>query len=87
LVFWVDLMGPQRGDRQQIELRGPDGRRLVSHQDRLPKDQAQRFTYVGARRPDGGWPRGCYTAVYRLDRDGREIARLRRQVGVGAICR
>jgi hypothetical protein len=86
LTFWVDLMGPRQGDRQRFTILGPDGRAVARHQGRLPKDQAQRFTYVGARRPEGGWPRGCYTAVYRLSRNGGEIAQVRREVGLGARC-
>ena len=86
LTFWARVMGPQTGDRQTLQLRGPSGRVIAEDTARLPRDQARRFGYVGRRRPDGGWPAGCYVGSYTLIRDGRTVVDARRRIGIGTSC-
>lgn len=76
LIFWVDLMGVRVGDRLQLSLHGPDGTTLAQSDNRLDRNQAQRFQFVGKRRPAAGWPPGTYRADMRLWRfaDGRGAA-------------
>ena len=86
LAFWVNVMGPKSGDVQRFLVRGPDGDRILGHQQTLRDAKARRFTFVGRRRPDGGWAEGCYQGQFALVRDGQVISQITRQVGIGADC-
>lgn len=88
LVFWVELYGVQRGDRQHLIIRDPRGRMLVERDDVLDKDKARWFSYVGRRRPADGWPAGVYRATFSLRRgagQGEPVLELERLVTVGPV--
>lgn len=72
LVAYVRAIGLLPGDSVELALRGPDGGVLAqTRREPLARWRAQDLTYVGKRRPDGGWPRGAYVADYRVWRAGR----------------
>ena len=73
LVFWVNVVGIREGDIQEVTISGPDGNLLVSNSQIIEKSKVNWLSYVGKKRPQGGWPRGIYTAVYYLQRDGAPI--------------
>lgn len=80
LVFFIELFGVQRGDRERIELRDPRGRSLIVRQRVIEGNHAARFGYVGRRRNGERWSPGEYEARYRLERDGRPVVSLTRSV-------
>ncbi len=89
LVAWVRFYGVRRGDRIAIRVTGPDGRRLVEQTgEPIPRPQAERFRFAGARRHAAAWPAGTYRATFRLLRDdsGRpqSVATAERRVTVRA---
>ena len=86
LAFWINLMGPQAGDIQHFRVAGPNGGEVLDHTQTLSRDQARRFSFVGRRKPEGGWPAGCYTGTYVLKRDGEQLIQTQRTVGLGARC-
>jgi hypothetical protein len=86
LAFWVNLMGPQAGYVQHFRVTGPNGGEVLDHTQALSRDQARRFSFVGRRKPEVGWPDGCYTGTYVLKRDGEQLIRTQRTVGLGARC-
>jgi murein DD-endopeptidase MepM/ murein hydrolase activator NlpD len=71
LVAYVRAIGLQAGDVQSLSVRGPGGA-VVADQtpDPLPRNQAQRFMFVGRKTPPEGWPAGTYSAHYTVRREG-----------------
>lgn len=66
MIFWGAIWGAQKGDIVRISIIGPDGRVVAEHAKTLSKNQAQRFGFVGKRRPKNGWPTGEYRGKYEL---------------------
>ena len=60
LVFWVDLLGPRRGDRLAMRVVGPDGRVVAERTETIAEVAVQTFRYFGKKRPPDGWPPGRY---------------------------
>ncbi|MDY0873791.1 M23 family metallopeptidase [Dongia rigui] len=73
LVFWVDLFGLRANDRLVQQLIGPDGTVIAAIDEVAPKSKAQFFSFVGKKKPLGGWPSGSYQGVIRLLRDGATL--------------
>jgi Peptidase family M23 len=73
LVFWIDVLGHRTGDRQSIQLIGPDGAVVAEAADTVAETRLQWFQFVGKKRPPDGWPPGRYRGEYTLTRtvDGR----------------
>jgi hypothetical protein len=67
-VFWVQLYGLQAGDVEELRFMSPDGRLLAERQTTVPRNLAQSFAYVGARRRAPVWPPGNYRGEYSLYR-------------------
>lgn len=66
LTFWVEAFGIQAGDREILQLLGPDGRVLAESRAPMAKSLARRFAFVGRKRPAAGWPVGDYRGRYKL---------------------
>ena len=73
LLFWVNVIGIKKGDRQEITIRRPDGSLLAQNIQILEKSKVNWLSFVGKKRPRAGWTNGIYTAVYLLHRDGKPI--------------
>lgn len=69
LVVFAYYFGPRRGDVLSLEITGPEGRIIAQDID-LPKDQAQAFRAIGKHRRFAHWPRGTYSGMATLIRDG-----------------
>ena len=74
LVFWLDLSGVQKGDRERLMMIGPDGRALVQIDRPLEEHNISWFVFAGVKRPEKGWRIGDYRADYSLSRDGKILA-------------
>jgi len=72
LVLWALAFGGYEDDSLRLDITGPDGR-IVQHDAKLEKTQAQLFRGAGKRRPDDGWPAGDYTGTVLMIRDGLVI--------------
>ena len=70
LVFWFNLYGVQDGDVVSARLIAPDGSVVAERRQTLERRQAQRFGYVGRRRPGAQWPAGTYRGEISLRRSG-----------------
>jgi len=70
LVVWLQGYGTRVGDVLTFRLRDPNGALVVDHGTTLERGHARGSYYAGARRPEGGWPSGRYTAVITWHRDG-----------------
>ena len=73
LVFWANVVGIREGDIQEVTIRTPDGTLLVNNRQKIEKSKVNWLSYIGKKRPQGGWPKGIYTAFYFLERDGVPI--------------
>jgi len=73
LLFWANVVGIQAGDQQEITIFWPDGTTLAEHSQAVEKSKVNWLSYIGRKRPARGWPKGTYTARYRLARDGEQI--------------
>jgi Peptidase family M23 len=69
LVFWIDVLGHRVGDRQIMRLLSPDGAPLAKADDTVKEAHIQWFQFIGAKRPENGWPPGRYRGEYSLVRD------------------
>ena len=75
LVFWVEVVNAQQGDRESLGLEAPDGSVLVSKKGLIPENKARWFRYIGKKRRQQHWPAGIYRAHYRLERGQSENRR------------
>ena len=73
LVFWVDFFGLQAGDKVVQQLVGPDGNVVAESGKPAAKSKVQFFSFVGKKRPTGGWPSGSYRGVIRVLRDDKAV--------------
>ncbi len=73
LLFWANVVGIQSGDRQEMIISRPDGSILAENRQSVEKSKVNWLSYAGSKRPPGGWPKGRYTALYRLTRADRPI--------------
>jgi hypothetical protein len=75
VVFWIEVMGPQSGDREEFRLVGPDGKILFEKVETLKKVQAVRYRLGGIKRKGTVLRAGRYVGEYRLLRlrDGQMV--------------
>lgn len=74
LVAYARALGLKAGDTPTLTLTDPSGRILAtSAREPLPRDQAQRLLYVGKPRPSGGWSKGRYKALYKVEHGGAVV--------------
>lgn len=73
LLFWANVVGIQAGDLQEVIITMPDGSILAEHRQSVAESKVNWLSYAGRKRPSGGWPKGRYTALYRLTRADRPI--------------
>ena len=67
LIFWVDILGVQEGDRMLFRITR-DEQVVLDESQTVAKTQARRFAYMGKRRPGASWPAGTYTGQVTLMR-------------------
>ena len=77
VVFWVDLFGAQKGDRQEFRILGPDDKPLVDQSGILNKSNVSWFAYSGCKRPANGWQKGRYKGSFRLIRKDQTVVSIR----------
>ena len=82
LVFWADVFGVAEGDRQRIEILGPDGQAILDHESALESSKVIWFAYGGKKRKGARWPSGTYRGRYSLSRDGETVAAAERTIEV-----
>ncbi len=71
LVAFVRAIGLKAKDVQSFTLKGPDGQVLAQTEvPPLQNNMAERFMYVGKRKPASEWPRGTYEAQFEIRREG-----------------
>ena len=80
LVFFAESFGARRGDRERLEVIGPDGRRLLQRDRVIDNDLAAHFTYAGRRLRSERWPEGEYLGRYRLMRGDEVVAQAERRI-------
>ena len=74
LVAYARAIALLPGDEVELDLKGPDGVSLArSRRPPLANWRAQEMIYVGKKRPAAGWPRGIYSAEYRVWRKGTVV--------------
>ncbi len=82
LLFWANVVDIRKGDRQEITISRPDGSLLAQNSQTIEQSKVNWLSYVGKKRPQGGWPRGIYTAVYSLEREAETVVRQEAEVEV-----
>jgi len=71
LVAFVQAIGLEGGDIQQLRLSAPDGSLLAeSRMPPLDRNKAQTIMFVGKKRGAEPWPAGRYVARYGVTRGG-----------------
>ena len=68
LVFWVEVFGARKGDRETLRIVGPDGQVVTARTKTIAGNKARWMSYVGRRLRGTGWPAGTYRGTYRLER-------------------
>ena len=72
LIVYVRAIALLPGDETELILKAPDGTVLTQARNpALARWRAQDLRLIGKRRPATGWPRGVYTADYRIWRGGK----------------
>lgn len=86
MVFWVEVYGAQRDDRESIRIIAPDGEVVASKSGKIQGHKARWLSYAGRKRRGDVWPAGTYRATYELLRgtdDGeRRVIELERMIEV-----
>jgi murein DD-endopeptidase MepM/ murein hydrolase activator NlpD len=71
LVAFVRAIGLRAKDIQKLTLKRPDGQVIAQTEvPPLEANMAERFMYVGKRKPASEWPRGRYEAEFEIRRNG-----------------
>lgn len=78
LVYYGLVWGLQSGDRDEIELVGPDGKTIARAEGEIERDKARWMRFTGRRQPAGGWPAGTYQGRYRVWRGDDLVVDMRR---------
>jgi hypothetical protein len=82
LVYWIDLMGLQPGDRLLLTLTGPDGALLNQNEVPIDRSKAQYYAYTGKKRPASGWKSGFYVGKLELVRGDQVVLTQRNQIAL-----
>lgn len=80
LVFFVESFGVRAGDRERLEIEGPDGSVFVRSDRTVDRNLAVRFGVAGKRAGPAGWAPGRYLGRYRVEREGRVVASAQREL-------
>jgi hypothetical protein len=79
LTFVATLFGPRNGDQLSLKILY-QGRQLIAERvETIQGNKAQVFSYIGRKRPSGGWPSGEYVGLLRLAQTDGTV--LERRVG------
>lgn len=70
LILWGNVSGVQSGDVETFHILAPNGGLLVARERPIVHNSLLWVSYLGSRRPLGGWQAGLYTGTYRLTRNG-----------------
>lgn len=68
LIFWTEIIGTQKGDRERVRFLYPDGT-VAGESNAVLETLASRFVFVGRDRQAGEWPAGFYRGEYVLERE------------------
>ncbi|NDF12678.1 MAG: M23 family metallopeptidase [Proteobacteria bacterium] len=69
IIFWVDIMGTQKGDKLTMKLVSPNGKELTVHDREFKTNSAVQFIYIGKTNKNIGlWPKGNYFGKVKLER-------------------
>jgi len=87
IALWADVMGPRAGDMLYLTLLNPNGRTLAQHSQKVEKNQAQLFRFVGKKRQGARWPDGTYRGTITLKRgediDAKTVFNHKFEVAIG----
>lgn len=72
MVFWVEIYGAQRGDRESIRIIAPDGTVIAQKRGEIERNKAQWLSFAGRKRRGDAWSVGTYRAHYQLRRGNSE---------------
>ena len=75
MFLWADVIGAKPGDIQTFTIRGPDGQVIHIQQVDVFDGGLSWFAFSGKRPPTSGWPKGEYSGLYIIRRDGVVIAK------------
>lgn len=70
LVLWGNVSGVQSGDVEKFRIVAPNGGVLVAEEKHILHNSLVWVSYLGIRRPVGGWQPGKYSGTYQLTRNG-----------------
>lgn len=73
LGVWAEFFGGQEGDRIELRVAGPDGRRLHETGGAVPRPLVALFVGSVVPKPPGPWPTGSYRVTVRLLRGDRVV--------------
>ncbi len=80
LVYYGLAWGLHKGDRDLIELIGPNGKTIARAEGEIERDKARWMRFAGRRRPKGGWPLGTYEGRYQVWRGDDLILEMSRRL-------
>jgi hypothetical protein len=83
LILWAQAFGGRAGDVLTLEITGPDGRPLLTHEAAVERDRARLFRFAGKPLRKGAWPRGIYRGEVTLRRDGETVSRRAMTLHIG----
>lgn len=75
LILWAQAFGGRTGDVLALEITGPGGRPLLTHEAAVERDQARLFRFAGKPLRGGAWPEGIYRGEVTLRRGGETVGR------------
>ena len=75
IVAYGWVINLRKGDRVRVVLDGPEGRLADNTVPAVDRAKAQYVAFAGKKRPRGGWPKGTYTALMEVLRNGDVVRR------------
>jgi len=75
IVAYGWVINLRKGDRLRVALDGPAGILAENTIPGVDRAKAQYVAFTGKKRPAGGWPKGTYTALMEVIRDGVAVRR------------
>ena len=82
IVYWAELFGVLKNDYLSVELYGPNRQKLGNNKTIMSQNKAVVFSSTGKRRGASPWPKGTYSALLRLVRNGKLIVEEKRDITV-----
>ena len=82
IVYWVELFGVLKNDYLSVELYGPNRQKLGNNKRIMSQNKAVVLSSTGKRRGAAPWPKGTYSALLRLVRNGKLIVEEKRDITV-----